>query len=88
MNIIALCVFSNSHPSKRFSDSDRSLFTPDSQREVNAIYIKQIIYNKYYINKQVLYKTNNECFYSCNGKNIFIRWKMKCSIQIGFASLN
>ena len=21
----------------------------------------------------VLYKTNNECFYSCNGKNIFIR---------------
>ena len=21
--------------------------------------------------------------YSCNGKNIFIRWKMECSIQLG-----
>ena len=27
-------------------------------------------------------------FISCNGKNIFIRWKMECSIQLGFASLN
>ena len=36
-------------------------------------YIKQII----------------ECFFhSCNGTHIFIRWKMKCSIQLGFASLN
>ena len=25
-------------------------------------------------------ETNNECFYSCNVKNIFIRLKMKCSI--------
>ncbi len=31
----------------------------------------------------VLYKTNNECFHSCNGKNIFIRWKMKFSIPLG-----
>ena len=27
-------------------------------------------------------------FHSCNGTNIFIRRKMKCSIQLGFASLN
>ena len=27
-------------------------------------------------------------FHSCNGTNIFIRWKMECSIQLGFASLN
>ena len=27
----------------------------------------------------VLYKTNNECFYSCNSKNMFIRWKIDCS---------
>ena len=27
-------------------------------------------------------------FHSCNGTNIFMRWKMKCSIQLGFASLN
>ena len=26
--------------------------------------------------------------HSCNGTNIFIRWKMKCTIQLGFASLN
>ena len=24
-------------------------------------------------NSLVLYKTNNECFYSCNSKNIFMR---------------
>ena len=34
-----------------------------------------------------LYRINNECFHSCNGKNIFIRLKMKCSNQLGFASL-
>ena len=33
----------------------------------------------------VSYKTNNECFHSCNGKNIFIRWKMECSNQLGEA---
>ena len=27
-------------------------------------------------------------FHSCNGTNIFIWWKMKCSIQLGFALLN
>ena len=27
-------------------------------------------------------------FNSCDGTAIFIRWKMKCSIQLGFASLN
>ena len=26
--------------------------------------------------------------YECNGTNIFMRWKRKCSIQLGFASLN
>ena len=26
--------------------------------------------------------------YDFNGTNIFMRWKMKCSIQLGFASLN
>ena len=26
--------------------------------------------------------------HSYNGTNIFIRWKMKCTIQLGFASLN
>ena len=26
--------------------------------------------------------------HSCNGTNIFIWWKMKCSIQLGFASVN
>ena len=26
--------------------------------------------------------------HSCNGINIFIRWKMKCTIQLGFASMN
>ena len=26
--------------------------------------------------------------HSCNGTNIFIRWKMKCTIQLCFASLN
>jgi hypothetical protein len=26
------------------------------------------------------YKTNNECFHSCNNKNISIRWKMESSI--------
>ena len=26
--------------------------------------------------------------HSSNGTNIFIRWKMKCTIQLGFASLN
>ena len=26
--------------------------------------------------------------HSWNGTNIFIRWKMKCTIQLGFASLN
>ena len=26
--------------------------------------------------------------HSCNGTNIFIWWKMKCTIQLGFASLN
>ena len=26
--------------------------------------------------------------HSCNGTNIFMRWKMKCTIQLGFASLN
>ena len=31
----------------------------------------------YYI-KQILMNV-----YSCNGKNIFIRWKMECSIQLG-----
>ena len=39
---IAICVFSNSHPLKRFLDSDRSLFTPDSGRQVNAIYVVKI----------------------------------------------
>ena len=42
---IAICVFSYSHPSKRFSDSDRSLFTPDSRRQVNAIYVVKIHQN-------------------------------------------
>ena len=28
-------------------------------------------------------KTNNECFHSCNDKNIFIRWKMECSNRLG-----
>ena len=28
------------------------------------------------------YYTNNECFYSCNGKNIFMRWRMECSTAI------
>ena len=27
-------------------------------------------------------------FHLCNGKNIFIRWKIKCSIQLSFALLN
>ena len=27
-------------------------------------------------------------FHSCDDTDIFIRWKMKCSIQLGFASLN
>ena len=27
-------------------------------------------------------------FNSCDGTAIFIRWEMKCSIQLGFASLN
>ena len=27
-------------------------------------------------------------FHSCNGTYIFIQRKMKCSIQLGFASLN
>ena len=27
-------------------------------------------------------------FHSCNGTNIFMRWKMKCSIQLGFILLN
>ena len=27
-------------------------------------------------------------FHSCDGTAIFIRLKMKCSIQLGFASLN
>ena len=27
-------------------------------------------------------------FHLCNGTDIFIRWKIKCSIQLGFASLN
>ena len=35
----------------------------------------------------MLYKTNN-VFHSCDGTAIFIRLKMKCSIQLGFASLN
>ena len=36
----------------------------------------------------VSYKTNNECFHSCNGKNIFIRWEMECSnVQRGEAEL-
>ena len=26
--------------------------------------------------------------YECNGTNIFMRWKMKCSIQLGEAELN
>ena len=26
--------------------------------------------------------------HSCNGTSIFIRWKMKCTIHLGFASLN
>ena len=26
--------------------------------------------------------------HSCNGTNIFIRWKMKCTIQLSFAMLN
>ena len=26
--------------------------------------------------------------YECNGTNIFMRWKMKCSIQRGEAKLN
>ena len=26
--------------------------------------------------------------YECNGTNIFMRWKMKCSIQRGEAELN
>ena len=30
----------------------------------------------------------NVVFHSSNGTNILIRWKMKCTIQIGFASLN
>ena len=35
-----LSVFNKSHPSERFSDGDRSLFTPDSRRELNAISCK------------------------------------------------
>ena len=36
-----------------------------------------------------LYKTKNECFLiSHNGTNIFIQWKVKCIIQLGFALLN
>ena len=27
-------------------------------------------------------------FHSCNGANMFIRWKLECSIQLGSASLN
>ena len=27
-------------------------------------------------------------FNSCDGTAIFIQWEMKCSIQLGFASLN
>ena len=33
--------------------------------------------NSYFVLATVSYKTNNECFHSCNGKNIFIRWKME-----------
>ena len=37
----------------------------------------------------MLYKTNDDLFFhSCDGTYIFIRRKMKCSIQLGFASLN
>ena len=38
-------IFNKSYLSKRFSDCDRSLFTPDSRREVNAIQCK------YYMSK-------------------------------------
>ena len=48
--------------------------------------------------KLILFKNLNLCTsyikqimkvsHSCNGTNIFIRWKMKCTIQLGFASLN
>ena len=27
-------------------------------------------------------------FHSCDGTDIFMRWKIKCSIQLGFASLD
>ena len=36
----------------------------------------------------MLYKTNNDVLHSCDGTYIFIRRKMKCSLQLGFASLN
>ena len=26
--------------------------------------------------------------HSCNGTSIFMKWKMKCTIQLGFTSLN
>ena len=31
---------------------------------------------------------NNECLHSCNGENIFMNWKMECSILWGEAELN
>ena len=36
----------------------------------------------------MLYKTNNECFSFGDGTDIFMRGKIKCSIQLGYASLN
>ena len=32
-------------------------------------------------------KQKNECFSSCDGTDIFMRWKMKCSIQGSKVSL-
>ena len=36
----------------------------------------------------MLYKTNNECFSFVRWYSYFHSVKMKCSIQLGFASLN
>ena len=35
----------------------------------------------------MLYETKNECFSSSDGTDIFMRWKMKCSIQRSKGSL-
>ena len=77
--------------SELFEDSDVENTKRQRKYALSRILFKKLwhkLFDKQFCEKispiLVLYKTSNECFYSCNGKNIFTRWKMECSIQLGY----